>query len=91
MRLIDANAICIKPEFMENICGCVMMRVEDLSRILVEQPTIEQPPIVRCKDCKYCTTEEKYDARYPKCELKHNWMPQPDWFCADGEPKDGES
>lgn len=40
MRLIDADAICVKPEYMENICGIAMIRAEDLARILNEQPTI---------------------------------------------------
>ena len=41
--------------------------------------------LIRCKDCKYCGSEIKYGIKFAKCELKHNWMPQPDWFCADGE------
>ena len=40
MRLIDADAIRVKPEYMENICGIAMIRAEDLARILIEQPTI---------------------------------------------------
>ena len=42
-------------------------------------PTIDAVPVVRCKDCKYfktwlCQNEDNYD----------------DWFCADGERKDGD-
>lgn len=53
MRLIDADAIRIKPEYMENICGVVMMRVEDLARILIEQPTIpyDMKWNPECEDC----------------------------------------
>ena len=40
MRLIDADAIRVKPEYMENVCGIAMIRAEDLARILNEQPTI---------------------------------------------------
>ena len=40
MRLIDADAIRVKPEYMENICGVVMIRAEDLARILNEQKTV---------------------------------------------------
>ena len=40
MRLIDADAIRVKPEYMENVCGMAMIRAEDLARILNEQPTI---------------------------------------------------
>lgn len=53
MRLIDADAIRVKPEYMENICGVVMMRVEDLARILNEQPTIPHDMMwnPECEDC----------------------------------------
>ena len=53
MRLIDADAIRVKPEYMENICGVVMMRVEDLARILGGQPTIpyDMKWNPECKDC----------------------------------------
>lgn len=40
MRLIDANAIRVKAEYLQNVCGIVMIRAEDLARILNEQPTI---------------------------------------------------
>ena len=40
MRLIDADEIRIKPEYMHDICGSVMIRVEDIARIINEMPTI---------------------------------------------------
>lgn len=40
MRLIDADAIRVKAEYLKNICGIVMIRAEDLARIITEQPTI---------------------------------------------------
>lgn len=44
MRLINAEGIRVKPEFMHNVCGMAMIRVEDIVRILNEQPTIEPEP-----------------------------------------------
>ena len=44
MRLIDADAIRIKPEYMHDICGVAMIRVEDIARILNDMPTIEPEP-----------------------------------------------
>ena len=41
MRLIDAEGIRIKPEFMHDVCGMAMIRVEDIVRIINEQPTIQ--------------------------------------------------
>ena len=44
MRLIDADEIRIKPEYMHDICGSVMIRVEDVARIINEMPTINPKP-----------------------------------------------
>lgn len=41
MRLIDADELRIKPEYMHDICGVAMIRVEDVARIITEMPTIE--------------------------------------------------
>ena len=41
MRLIDADEIRIKPEYMHDISGVVMIRVEDIARILNDMPPIE--------------------------------------------------
>ena len=40
MRLIDADEIRIKPEYMHDVCGVAMIRVEDIARILNDMPTI---------------------------------------------------
>lgn len=64
MRLIDADAIRVKPEYMENICGLAMIRAEDLARILNEQPTIPytlEPQLKKlkvpekCGKCRSCS------------------------------------
>lgn len=44
MRLIDADEIRIKPEYMHDICDSVMIRVEDIARILNDMPTIKPEP-----------------------------------------------
>lgn len=44
MRLIDTDEIRIKPEYMHDICGSVMIRVEDVARIITEMPTINSQP-----------------------------------------------
>ena len=51
--MIDADAICVKPEYMENVCGIAMIRAEDLARILNEQPTIpyNMKWNSECEDC----------------------------------------
>ena len=44
MRLIDVDEIRIKPEYMHDICGVAMIRVEDIARILNDMPTIQSEP-----------------------------------------------
>ena len=53
MRLIDVDAIRVKPEYLENICGIIMIRAEDLARILNEQLTIpyDMKWNPECEDC----------------------------------------
>ena len=61
--------------------------------------------IVRCKDCKYRpkepdwkTYESGFDIEFPECSIcpcqcsgdgYYSWYPEDDWFCADGERKEG--
>lgn len=40
--------------------------------------------VTRCKDCKH------YDSETQSCLDGLDGIFQPDWYCADGEPKGGE-
>lgn len=56
--------------------------------------------IVRCKDCKHKPHlegdfESGFDIEFPDdncpCQCEdgwYNWIPEDDWFCADGERKE---
>ena len=49
VRLINADEIKIKPEYMYDICGSAMIRVEDVARIINDIPTIDtQPKWIPC-------------------------------------------
>ena len=90
MRLIDADAfdkMLIEAQSKcKKIGGNFRFGVlGNVRAILALFPTVDRPEIVRCKDCKYCGSEIKYGVKCAKCEIKHNWMPQPEWFCADVE------
>jgi len=52
MRLIDADEIRIKPEYMRDICGVAMIRVEDIARIINDMPTIQSEPERKKEDEK---------------------------------------
>ena len=59
--------------------------------------------IVRCKDCKHRPSVEEdrtYNTGFDLCfpdyvcpchcdDGYYSWMPDDDWFCANGERKDG--
>lgn len=50
MRLIDADEIRIKPKYMHDICGSVMIRVEDIARIINDMPTIDRQKWIPCSE-----------------------------------------
>ena len=49
--------------------------------------TIYEPiqELIRCKDCKFQVNRGR---QYPECD-KHFLWAKDDWFCADGEKKEG--
>ena len=61
-------------------------KIEQLNRF-VNGFSRDAMPVVRCKDCKHRDPEDR------KCDSGHGiqWqLPrQDDWFCADGERKEG--
>ena len=54
--------------------------------------------LIRCKDCKHRPTgTNRDDLEFPdnKCPCQcddfwYSWKPSDDWFCGNGERKDGE-
>ena len=65
--------------------------------IIQGMPTVDAVP-VRCKDCKHRPTgTNRDDLEFPdnKCPCQcddfwYSWKPSDDWFCGNGERKDGE-
>lgn len=58
----------------------------------LEKEYNKQPQIVRCKDCKYndqdLWMQNTYKGRMAWC-AKNERLRENDWFCADGECKEG--
>ena len=118
MRLIDADALkesfrdsfdaCYRWE-KEAMDSEIQIRADASRNTFLEailrtndMPTVEQPQIVRCKDCKHRpikTGEDDNDVEFPdaKCICKNpdddwfSWYPDDDWFCGNGERKDGDA
>ena len=51
-------------------------------------PAADVVPVVRCCKCKYSAVDFE-NRRYCKLVTYYNHVPD-DWFCADGEQKDGD-
>lgn len=82
MRMIDADALLTKAKdvlITDGKGNCAKYRCIDTYHVQTA-PTIEQPQVVRCRDCK----------TRPHC-LKFDYCDDDNWFCADGKPKDGEA
>ena len=48
-------------------------------------PTVDAIPVVHCKDCKHWNEEDR------DCNIKvGHFTAPPNWYCADGERKDGD-
>lgn len=98
MRLIDADKLIKQRQFIiaeaEGLCGDIVW-VRDIQAA----PTIDAMTVVRCKDCKYRPTytggknygqDLVFPDKYCPCPCMcddpwYSWMPQDDWFCANGE------
>ena len=80
MRLIDADSLIEDLELLakheENFRQSVILGVV---HTIKARSTIDAVKVGRCKDCKYFKTR--------LCEDEGNYD---DWFCADGERKDGD-
>ena len=73
MRLIDADEIRIKPKYMHDICGSVMIRVEDIARIINDMPIIELQKWIPCSERlpKYGQLVLTYNLKDDEYELNH--------------------
>ena len=76
-RLIDADAAKLTANDYA-MFRCQLGGLVDVVEFLNDMPTVDAVPVVRCKYCKYFKT--------PLCQIEDN---HDNWFCADGERKDG--
>ena len=90
MRLIDADDL--REKHCEDCNADVQASCKDdpvcaSLMWVVEQPTVDAVPVVRCKDCKHYQIENQHDNEYRCCKDKYMANHDGDWFCADGERK----
>lgn len=61
--------------------------INEAISIIENIPSENVVPVVRCKDCKYCSSYYDSD-RY--CDMFDFEPPSDDFYCRDGERKDDE-
>lgn len=89
MRLIDADKFCIEElynraeTYYRNSFESGVRRV---LKAIVDAPTIDAVPVVRCKDCDHM--EIRFNARFCKVWCMFNGFGD-NGFCNYGYPKDG--
>ena len=106
MRLIDADAYAAEMKTRQDACkeiyeaaredgneevydrmNCAYGVFVEAKLTLDAMPTIDAVPVVRCGECKYLTEITDYNGWCPRI---NDHIENFDWFCADGERKDGE-
>lgn len=65
------------------IIEAVITTLDDNGKVKANKFYVGQ--LVRCKDC-----DNRGSSDCPIEKLCPGWLPNDEWFCADGEPKEGE-
>lgn len=81
MRMIDP--IRLKQSLA---VSAILEDKKTIEQIIDEQPTIEQPEIIRCKDCEDYQTEWETSAGLHYCSIIDTDMP-PEGFCSNATRK----
>lgn len=81
MRLIDAD------RFIDMIVNERMpWTTKTIGEVLSQVPTVDAEPVVRCKDCRYCTTNTTVMTTQTLVHCNaHRIMTEWDGYCYKGE------
>lgn len=104
MRIIDGDALIARlRKSAENNLGTIASTLCELVCNDIEcEPEIKinlNDTMIRCRDCRHRPTGDPYehDLEFPddKCPCKcedywYSWMPNDDWYCANGERRTDE-
>lgn len=70
--------------------------MHDLLSRTLDELLENRPEIVRCKDCRYgehvnnILGEDRYECHLPESYVISDLALPPEWYCADGEAKQGD-
>ena len=96
MRLIDADKLV---ERMATVYTDTDLRARytEIMRAIMEQPTVDAVPVMRCSECRYCFDEDRetpydgeswwYCERWDKETNAYGTDPYR-FYCADGERRE---
>lgn len=103
---LKARIMVDVPGFLEGGSSVTKAFILAMLQTRSATPTIDAVPIVRCVDCKHRPKEPNWetfvdgsDLEFPegsKCPCKcsdnefYSWYPADDWFCRNGERRDGD-
>ena len=99
-KVIEGLKKIIDDDWMWKHADYYASLISDAVKLLKEQDNCEncsiaiedRQPVVRCKDCRYWTSEKILEyhicKRFEKTGVK-NFATAWNWFCADGERKEG--
>ena len=93
MRLIDADALCEELGITGTCKDCEHYRGwrctdtiwSDVCNAIIDAPTVDAVPVVRCRDCKYYVPDGDGDP-HGGCTMTYSYMSE-DGYCSDGERK----
>lgn len=84
MRLIDADALVTAYDAAHD------GPPGKARALILNAPTVDAVPVVRCKDCKWWNTEWKHEDGECYCYKIDQWT-APRFFCADGERREKDA
>ena len=93
-KYIDADALLMELDMTEDLSAYDAIVFEEMVK---EQPTADVVEVIRCKDCKHRPYLDKDGFIEPENSIcpcineddpYYSWMPEDDWFCADGERRE---
>ncbi len=106
-KVIRGLECCGYSTFMDKCQECPYDGKDCFKRLKADALALlkAQEPRVRCKDCKHFPVDEGdktwiggFGLAFPddKCPCKcedgfYSWMPEDDWYCADGERRDDDA
>ena len=91
---------------VDSVCDGDMNRTRRAAqRVIAQLPAVDAAPVVRCKYCKHRPTDNSdekscggFDIEFPDavcpCQCDdgyYSFYPDDDWFCANGEHRDGDA